>query len=66
MLFTSNYWCLSHIAVLETCFEKKTEKFVVGTWKNICTVAVHRWYIQDTFAEFCQQIFEKKKFQKIF
>ena len=27
--------------------------------KNICTVAVHCWYIKDAFAGFCQQIILK-------
>ena len=43
------------IAVLETCFEKKTKESVVGTLENICTVAVH-CCIKDGFARFCQQI----------
>ena len=28
-------------AVLEICSEKKTKVFAVGTFKNICTGAVH-------------------------
>ena len=47
------------IAVLEIYSEKKTRESVVGTFKNISTVAVHCWYIKDVFAEFCQQIFEQ-------
>ena len=39
-------------AVLEECFEKKTKESVVGTFKNICTVAVHYWDIKDAFAGF--------------
>ena len=45
------------IAVLEIYSEKKTRESVVGTFKNISTVAVHCWYIKDTFSEFYQQIF---------
>ena len=48
------------IAVLEICSEKNNRESVVGTVKNICIVAVHCWYLEDTFAEFCQQIFKKK------
>ena len=47
---------LGLIAVLEICSDKNTGESVVGTFKNICTVAVHCWYIKDVFAEFCQQI----------
>ena len=32
---------------------------VFGTFKNICTVVVHCWYIKDASAGFCQQIFKK-------
>ena len=45
------------IAVLEICSKKNTRESVVGIFENICTVAVHWWYIKDAFAEFCQQIF---------
>ena len=48
------------MAVLEIFSEKNTRESVVGTYKNICTVAVHCWYIKDDFAGFCQQIFKKK------
>ena len=48
------------IAVLEICSEKNTRESEVGTFENICTVAVHCWYIKDAFAGFCQQIFLKK------
>ena len=41
--------------VLETCSENKTKDSVVGTFKNICTVAVHCWYIKDAFEGFCQK-----------
>ena len=51
---------LVFIAVFEICSDKKTREPVVGTFKNICTVAVHCWSIEDAFAGFCQQIFEKK------
>ena len=37
------------------------EDYVVGSFRNICTVAIHCWYIKNAFAGFCQQIFEKKK-----
>ena len=53
------------IAVLEICSKKNTRESVVGTFGNICTVAVHWWYIKDAFAEFYQKIF-KKKIQKAF
>ena len=48
------------IAVLEICSEKKTRVSVVGTFRNICTVSVHFWYIKDAFAGFCQKKFEKE------
>ena len=32
---------LVFIAVFEICSDKKTREPVVGTFKNICTVAVH-------------------------
>ena len=51
------------IAVLEICSEKNTRESEVGTFENICTVAVHCWYIKDAFAGFSQQIFEKKYFR---
>ena len=47
------------IAVLETYSKKKTWESVVGTFKNIGTVAVHCCYIKVAFIEFCQQIFEQ-------
>ena len=47
------------IAVLEIYSWNKTRQSVVGTFKNISTVAVLCWYIKDAFAEFCQQIFEQ-------
>ena len=53
------------MAVLEICSEKNTRESVVGTFKNICTVAVHCWYIKDAFVGFCQQIY-LTKFQKAF
>ena len=40
-------------AVHEICFEKKTKESVVGTFKNICTVTVHWWYIKVAFVGFC-------------
>ena len=30
-----------------------------GSYKNICTIAVHCWYIKDAFAGFCWHVFEK-------
>ena len=48
------------IAVLDICSENKTRESVAGTFKNICTVAVHCSYIQDAFQGFYQQIFKKK------
>ena len=54
------------IAVLEICSEKNTRESVVGTFKNICTVAVHCWYIKDAFAGFCQQIILKRGFWRHF
>ena len=53
------------IAVLEICSKKNTRESLVGTFENICTVAVHWWYMKDAFAEFCQKIFKKKN-QKAF
>ena len=47
------------IAVLEICPDKKIQDSVVGTFKNICTVAVHCWYIKDAFVGFWPQIFKK-------
>ena len=38
--------------------EKNPRKFVVGNFKNICKIAVHCWYIENTFAQFSKQIFE--------
>ena len=58
ILFTITDACIK-IAVLEMCSEKNTRESVVGSFTNICTVAVHCWYIQDAFAGFCQQIFKK-------
>ena len=36
------------------------KKSVVGTFKNICTVAVQCWYIKYVFAGFCQEILKKQ------
>ena len=47
------------IAALEIYSEENIGESVVGTFKNICTVAVHCWYIKDAFAGFCQQMLEK-------
>ena len=44
IIFTSNYWYLCQ----NSCSWKMFWiEFVVGTFKNICTVAVHYWYIKD-------------------
>ena len=48
------------IAALEIYSEENIGESVVGTFKNICTVAVHCWYMIDVFAGFCQQILKKK------
>ena len=45
------------IAALEIFSEENTREYVVGSFKNLCTVAVHCWCIKDAFAGFCQQIF---------
>ena len=34
------------IAVLDIHSEKNTRESVVQTFKNICTVAIHCWYIK--------------------
>ena len=60
VLFTSNYWFLCQSSCFWNMFWK--EDYVVGTFKNICTVAIHCWYIKYAFARSCQQVFEKKKF----
>ena len=52
-----------NIAVLEICSEKMTRKSVVRSFKNTVAVAVQCRYINDAFAGFCQQIFEKKCFE---
>ena len=44
------------IAAFEIYSENKNRESVVGTSKNICTVAVHCWYIKDAFAGFCSQV----------
>ena len=40
-----------------------TRKSVVRSFKNTVAVAVQCRYINDAFAGFCQQIFEKKCFE---
>ena len=42
---------LSKKTIVEICFGKKTKQSVVGTFKSICTVVVHCWYIKDAFAD---------------
>ena len=56
ILFTGNYWCMCQICCSWNMFWKGDH--VVGTFKNICTVPVHCWYIKDAFAGLCQLIFE--------
>ena len=41
---------MSKKAVFEICFGKRAKESVVETFKNICTVVVHCWYIKDAFA----------------
>ena len=45
------------------CSKKKTREYVVWTFKNICTIAVHCWYkkvrLQDFFNKLFKQIFQK-------
>ena len=53
------------IAALEIYSEENIRESVVGTFKNICTVAVHCWYMIDVFAGFCQQILKKKELEVI-
>ena len=48
------------IAVLEIRFEKKSKESIVGTFKNICTVAVHGWYIKDALQDFANKFLKKK------
>ena len=38
------------ITVLKICTEKETRESVVGNFINICTVAVHCWYIMNVAA----------------
>ena len=54
------------IAILEICFETKTKQFVVGTFKNICTLEVHCWYTKDAFAGFVNKFWNKKYFKRYF
>ena len=49
------------IAVLEICSDKNTKESVVGTFKNIYTVAVHCWYIKDASVGFWPQILKKNQ-----
>ena len=58
ILFTSNYWSLCQNSQSWNMFWKEDHK--VGAFKNICTVAIHFWHIKDTFAGFCQEVFESK------
>ena len=60
ILFTSNYSFLCQNNCSWNMFWK--EDYIVGIFKNICTVVIHCCYIKDTFAGFCQQTFEKRNF----
>ena len=53
------------LAALDICSKKNTRESLVGTFKNICTVAAHYWYIKYAFAGFYQQIFQAKKSEDI-
>ena len=55
-----NDWCLCQNSCSWNMFWKEDQTSVVGAFENICRVAVRCWYIKDAFAEFCQQILEKK------
>ena len=48
------------IAVLEIRFEKKSKESIAGTFKNICTVAVHGWCIKDALQDFVNKFLKKK------
>ena len=52
---------LGLIAVLEICSDKNTGESVVGTFKNICTITVHCWYIKDVLQDFVNNYIFKKK-----
>ena len=54
------------IAVLEICSEKNTRKSILGTFKNICTVAVHCWYIKDGVWGLGESVKKEKLAAKIF
>ena len=54
----SNFWCLCQNSFSWYMFFK--EDHVVGTFKNICTLAFHCWYIKHAFAEFYEKIFLRK------
>ena len=56
VLVTSNYWSFCQNSCFWNMFWK--EDYVVRT-SNICTLAIHFWYINNAFSEFCQQILEK-------
>ena len=49
---------LSKKTFVEICFGKKTKESVVGTFKSICTVVVHCWYIKDAFADAFESVSE--------
>ena len=53
-------------AVLEICSEKKTKVFAVGTFKNICTGAVHCWYVKMLLQDFGKKILKKNISEGIF
>ena len=54
------------LAALDICSEKNTRESVVGTFKNICTVAVHYWYIKDAFEGILSTNISSKKFGRHF
>ena len=49
------------IAVTEICFEKKTKEPVVGTFRDICTEALHCWYKKKSLCRISLTNFWKKK-----
>ena len=49
------------IAVTEMCFEKKTKEPVVGTFRDICTEALHCWYKKKSLCRISLTNFWKKK-----
>ena len=54
-LLVPNYWCFCQNSYSWNIFWKEDQ--IICSWNLF--VAVHCWYIKDTFAEFYQQIFEQ-------